>query len=450
MGTSNIQLDQPQKKAMTTSQIGLSSGIGMIRKGMDWNVHKVSFAYIIIIIMVTLGLDNIQNQISDRSSYQRSLSGGQTLAAEIQNFINKDLQAVVGNGTSAHPGARGLDWGKAGNVSNLQGMMKNISSIYYSNNTQSSSDTWGSMQVILPNGTVIPLMEKTTGGYTVDPALLRFAREMRSWLTGAPVGAVDWTKSGAIPALGSGQSQTARLPGDTYSSQSAAMDALFGMQPPLYMVLAFKKLQNLVDTDYKITKAEIDAAPAAGKQSKLQSLFGSFDAYAPLKGFKSLYNDMNTKATFDYETGVPVSVNFLNVLAYYTRADYNDPLTNFWHNVDTKVLPKRNGGQSFQDWISTLSTGSMQDTFNVWGADHYNNKNPASGKTTSTTPQSQLDVIATDAGQAQTYSQSATQANTAQITQDINTSQSEDKVVQTVVQKASESIAGMVKNQNPT
>lgn len=412
---------------LNAGELGLSSGIQMI-KGMDWNVRKLSFAFIVITIMVLIGLDNIQNQISDRSSYQQTLSSGQTLSAEVQNFINKDLAAVTG--TDASKGQTSLPW-NASNTSDLQTMMKNISSIYYSNNTGSTSDTWGSMEIILPDGTSIPLMEQTSSGYVMNPALDSFAQSLRSWMTGTPAGAVNWTQSGAIPSLGSGSSAACRMPGDTFSS-AQSLNELAGMQPPLYMVLAFKKLQTLVDTDYDLKAPDVTA-------SKLEQLFGGFDSDAPLKGFKSLYNDMNQSQQVTFIDGHPVNVNFLNVVAYYTRSSYNDPMANFWNSTASGVFPS---GYSIAD----LSTGSMEYIFEAWGKQYYNNKNPPSG-TAPTTAQSPLDVIATDAGQAQTYSQSSTQANTAEINQAIQTSQSEDKVAQSIVTQSSQTISGMVKNQ---
>ncbi|MCH9629396.1 MAG: hypothetical protein S4CHLAM107_11880 [Chlamydiia bacterium] len=417
-------------------------------------------------VMVKFGMDNIQNQISDRSSEQQTLSGGQTLAAEIQNFINKDLAAVAGNGTATHPGAVALDWSKPGNLSNLQSMMKNISSLFYSNNTGAKNDTWGSMEIILPNGTTIPLMtENANGSFSVDPALGGFVTQLRNWMQTiptTPTGNVNWNpaKNGNIRGLGSGAgslTHASRLPSDEYASPQAAMKALFGMQPPLYVLLAFKKLQTLVDTDYKLTKADIESSGVSS--TALMKLFGSFDSNAPLKGLKSLYNDMQSAApvNINWDTTHVAACSFLSAIQFYTRAYYNDPMTGFWHKpaLNDPVAPPINSSeQTWRDYFVQTTNGipgranyAMGGIFNVWGIQHYNNKNPPSGTTTSTTPQSPLDIIATDAGQVQTYSQSATQSNTAEIQQDIQTSQSEDKVVQSIVQQVSQSTSNTVKNQ---
>ncbi|MCH9629394.1 MAG: hypothetical protein S4CHLAM107_11860 [Chlamydiia bacterium] len=411
-------------------------------KHIDYNVKKQSYAMIVIMVMVMIGMDNIQNQISDRSSEQSTTSGAQTLSAQIQNFINKDLAAVTKT-------KNGLDWTKSGNVSNLQSFMKNVYSMFYSSTSGNSDETWGDLTLFLPDGSSIPLMENTgtkaAPKWQINGALSKFFQDMRSWLSPSlGDGPINWPDVHSLLAQSgkrNPQVLAPRLPSDHYSSTDSGEEAgrseLSKMKVPMIFLLAFKKLQTLVDTDYDLTASGVTG-------SSLESLFGSFSSDAGLQGLQTLFNDMNKNSSETPWKGYTSNYNFLQTIQFYVRANNKDPMRWLWFSPgNTPPLPSTG---TKGDAIATYATTAMEATFNTWGIQHYANKNPASGSGP-ITPQSPLDLFSTDAGQAQTYLQSATQSNTAQIQQDIQTNESYDKVGQTIVSSVSKSTQSMVSNQ---
>ncbi|MCH9614269.1 MAG: hypothetical protein SP1CHLAM54_17730 [Chlamydiia bacterium] len=211
-------------------------------------------------------------------------------------------------------------------------------------------------------------------------------------------------------------------------------------QVPVAFLLAFKQLQTAVDIDYKVTGSDLSTG-----QDLLNEIGGKFSSISGLQGLATLFTDMNVLSVTDHNS---TGLNFLNAMIIYNRAADNDPMTQLWQYIH---------GTSDPDSRSMVMKHSMSEVefiFNTWGKDYYDNKNPPTDSkgnpTGATTPQSQLEIIQNDAGQAQTYLQTATQTNTAEIQQDIQTSESYDKVGQSIVTSVNKGTQTMVGNQKST
>ncbi|MCH9614265.1 MAG: hypothetical protein SP1CHLAM54_17770 [Chlamydiia bacterium] len=434
---------------------GLEEAIESIVHGKT-SVKKINYALVVIMVMVLIGMDGMQDQIADRSNAQNKVSGLQTNAAQMENYINKLLQQVTKGGGPSGGGGLPSDFYKTGkpgapqNVAQLQSFMKEVYKMFYSYQDPSggSSDTWQNAEIILPkpimvNGKEVKVIHMYNSDGTANKQFRQFFVKLReeidpsitqeSWYDKSS-GAIDWPKAKAAGYSG------IRLPWDTFSTDAktnAADQAAFAkMQMPGIMQMALAQLQVKMDTDYGVSSVD---------DATFMKVFGDFASNSGIAGLSSMYQQLNSQMSkfgmdnsdlpgWVMPTGISGSGNsyngsLLDIIVDYVRSQSKD-------------FAGQNPTVSGQNTDLHLMEGAMEYLAHL----HYLAKDQ--GSSTSSTPtDSPLDDFTSTAAQAQTYLQTQTQTNTAEIQQDIQTNQSYDKIGQTIVSSVTQGTKTMVSNQ---
>lgn len=329
-------------------------------------VTRDNYALVVITIMTVVGMDRIQNMITEISKLQQWVSKNQTMAAEIQNFINKLLGEVTTNTPSGSKDpSGGLPPGffpvpgktptkaQKQHEEQLTDFIKQLMQQFFGGG--SGDETWNDLEI---DGIPVFVDGK------LNPKIAPFINEVRKYVTGSDA---------PLPA-GCGNQEA-----------------------PYYIIMAVMAFNT--------------KTPVYNKDGSInfQKTFGDLSGDAGLTGLKNIFEELN-QSVKDQGTP-PVSHNLWDLIQKAAAGD--------------------------QDALSML-----EQCFMTMGQNYWKSKNDGASSGSSI-----LEELANDAGQAQTYLQTATQTNTAMIQQDIQTLQSYDKIGQSMVTSASQGVNTMVGNQ---